>query len=182
MLLLEGCDGVGKTTLAKRLVKELDGHIYAHFTRLPRDFDRYWGYRERMSTHVVQDRFHLSEIVYAYARGDESPLCPDTYRLVDAAVRQLAGFTVLITADDALIGKRWHGDQMFSLDLTLATNERYSKLGAFFTDYEIDIDYRFHCTEQEPYVTDRAVAEILERYRRRLRTVNAIASGKPFAL
>lgn len=178
MLIIEGPDGVGKTTLAKRLVKELtsEGYIYAHFTRLPPGFDRYWGYWERMSRKIVQDRFHMSEITYANAREEVTPLDPETYRLIDGCVRLYGGMTVLILASQELIESRWTHDQMFSLEKTKEAGRQYDKLsrdGGLMPDFrsnriiQIDIDYTFYCSKDFPYVTDGAIDEILKQYRER---------------
>lgn len=190
MLIIEGCDGTGKTTLAQKLTKALSdlGHIYCHFTRLPDNFDRYWGYVERMSSRVVQDRFHLSEIVYSKTRGDKTQLCSETYRLIDAKLRLLGSFTVLITADSKLIESRWEASrqsQMYGLEKTLKAAELYNEIGTPygpFKNYDIDVDYKFHCMEDYPYVSDVTIVEILELYRKRFSTLHSIANRRPTSL
>lgn len=187
MLIIEGPDCVGKTTLAHTLNKGLAdlGYVYSHFTRLPYGFDRYWGYIERMSRRIVQDRFHLSEIVYAEARGDVSPLTPEMYNLVDARLRMLGGFTVLITADEELLRKRFSPhNQMFDLTRTLLTAEKYRHLDTEFPRYKIDIDYRIDCLEKGGFhfATEYHINEILKRYRNRQLLINQLAQRRPYSI
>lgn len=175
MLILEGGDSTGKTTLAKRLLKELPRHIYCHFSRLPPAFDYYWDYCDRMSRYVVQDRFHLSELVYAKVRGVPTNLNPETYRLVDAQLRVMGAYVVKICAAQSLIEKRWDKTQMYSFDETLYANRLYDSLSKFTEEgYKIDVDYTFHCYEDTPYVTEDAIAEILAGYRARQRNIDLI--------
>lgn len=171
MIIIEGPDCVGKTTVCKKLLKILNGeslglpHVYAHFTKLPAGFDYYHNYLDRASRYVVQDRFHLSEIVYSRARGiAKSPLCPERYRLVDAALRNLGTITVLITADDGLIRERWDQSQMYNTEITLAAADGFRRLGELFPEYDPDIDFNFHCTKGIPYVPDTILNEILTKY------------------
>lgn len=178
MLVVEGPDGVGKTTLCKRLLKELPRHVYAHFTRLPRGFDYYWGYADRMSRFIVQDRFHMSEWAYAAARMETPKLCEDGYRLVDANLRLLGGFTVLVTADPDVVAGRWDPSQMFSLEATLGAAAEYlAILGR--PGYRPDVDFHFHATKDKPYVPDDAVDEILRQYQSRQFLVDCLARDKP---
>ncbi len=169
MIIVEGTDGVGKTTLCKTLLKSLSDHVYAHFTRLPPAFDYYWGYRQRASADVVQDRFHMSELAYAKARKEPSKLCPTTYKMVDGYLRGLGCLTVLVTAGNKLVESRWTPDQMFSLEATLEANSAFMDvaLGDFKLDgksYKIDFDLHFHVHEEHPYVAGAEVDVVLERY------------------
>lgn len=63
MLIIEGADNVGKTTIAKRLAERL-GYEYRHEGPPPVGVDVVRYYLERMHDDVVQDRFHWGEIVY----------------------------------------------------------------------------------------------------------------------
>jgi thymidylate kinase len=180
MLIVEGCDGVGKTTICKALLKQLPTHIYAHFTRLPIGFNPYWGYVERMSMNIVQDRFHMSEPAYARARGEVAIINSWMYNLIDARLRLLGGFTILVTADDDLIRERWHKDQMFSLEKTLSANAVYNAMAkGEYLPYKVDIDYHVHCTKEHPYVTEATINEFTSLYRQRRTCVRAIEEHRP---
>lgn len=189
MLIIEGTDGLGKTTLAKKLAKRLEklGHIYAHFTRLPDSFDRFSDYMLRSSVRTVQDRFHMSEIAYIAARGDDvgamvrtmpSFLTPLTYRLVDAALRLKCAYTVVITAERDLITDKWNGmdpsrSEMYDHDVTQRANCAFLDIveGEFeLGPYEYrscDFDAHLHLTKENPWPSDAFADVVLQRYAER---------------
>lgn len=187
MLIVEGPDLVGKTTLCKKLVgsKELHdlGYIYKHFSRLPENFGYYWGYLEHMAPRSVQDRYHMSEIAYAYARGEQqSPLSPLCYRMVDGYLRTIGAFTVVITADHRLLESRYdkkrHDDEMYDKEKVLLANSVFfemaeSKSFTYLSDamrnYEVDVDAHIHLTEEKPWPSDQDLRNVLNAYLRRHR-------------
>lgn len=177
MLIVEGPDGVGKTTLCKKLLKGLPGHVYAHFTRLPPGFDYHWGYADRASRRVVQDRFHMSELAYAKARGERPMLDRHGYQLIDARLRLLGAVTVVVTASAELVASRWDNSQMYSLDATLAAAREYDRVLAECP--WVDVDVVLRCDQGDPYVTDHAADAVLELYLERQRAVDAVARRRP---
>ncbi len=179
MLIVEGTDGVGKTTLCRRLLDRLPTHVYAHFTRLPAGFDYYWGYADRAGADVVQDRFHLSEVAYAAACGRPCGLTPDLYALVDARLRALGAFTVVVLADPELVRSRWDESQMYDLGTTLRAGEAFADVAGRPDFYRADVDLVITCDVGKPYATDDDVDEVLEGYRRRRGLVAAVAARRP---
>jgi thymidylate kinase len=157
MIIVEGADLVGKTTLAKKLVtilnEEYDSpHIYRHLSRLPkiwRDCSARLGPRATpaslhealASRWIVQDRFHMSEVMYASARQDEPMLTPIAYWLLEARLRARFGMmTILLidaTTDSEVITSRWREGEMYSLEQVKAVNKQYRTLaGSFSQTYE----------------------------------------------
>lgn len=177
MIIVEGPDGVGKTTFCKKLLDRLPAHIYSHFTRLPEGFDYHWGYSDRVSRNIVQDRFHLSEVVYARARREESPLTPEMYRLVDAKLRLVGAVTVLVMADSELIESRWHGTQMYSLAVTLKAAMEYRHV-----DWPADIDLVIQCDNDKPFPTDEDADKVVSIYLHRQSLISGIAGRKTSSL
>lgn len=154
MIIIEGSDLVGKTTLCGALVKRLrrEGLIYSHFTRLPDEFNRYWGYIERMSSRIVQDRFHMSEPVYAKMRGDQTKLTHQMYRLIDAKTRLLGTVNVVVTAEDDLIKSRWREGEMYKIEQVYHANSLFKKCVMNEMDgYVMDVDIHIGCTVEKPY-------------------------------
>lgn len=180
MLIVEGPDCAGKTYLCRELVKKLPGWTYQHLSRLQDAFDRYWGYVERTCGTVVQDRFHLSELAYARARGDVTPLTEETYRLVDAEVRRAGGFTVMILPSDDLVRRRWDAGQMYQLPTVLRAAEAFRRARELFPWADVDLEVR--CDDGKPYADERDVDEVLRRYRARLAEVEAIGTRRPVRL
>lgn len=105
IILLEGSDGTGKTTLAKHIVEKFDGH-YMHLTyRYPNNMFEYHAaalHRAAKIAHhrvVVLDRQWVSESVYAevYRGGSR---WPHMGRLFDRVMLKHAGVYVFCLAAD----------------------------------------------------------------------------------
>jgi len=61
-IIVEGCDGTGKTTLCKKLAEKYDLDVVHITSKDPNDFD---FYRETLrKTNVVYDRHFLGELIY----------------------------------------------------------------------------------------------------------------------
>lgn len=78
LIILEGADGVGKSTLAAQIAQRLrndGGHVQIIHKSPPRDhpLDEYvWpllNYRAGTSDHIICDRWHLGEYVYPDIKG-----------------------------------------------------------------------------------------------------------------
>lgn len=145
MLIVEGPDLAGKTTLCKKTLEYLTDHVYAHFSRLPKHFDYYEMYIDRMSRYIVQDRFHMSEIVYARVRNEEPNISHNRYRMLDAQAILHGGFTVVLFAskpEDTLL-TRWREGEMYDQDRVLLANRFFSQIAqsGCFHGYRINVDY-----------------------------------------
>lgn len=167
MLIIEGGDLVGKTTVCKKLCSYLylqkGGYVYQHLSRLPSGFDRCKGYMALASRCSVRDRFHMSEIIYAKVRKENTALSPERYRLIDAHLRMLGAYTVVITAEEELIKARSRDDEMYSMAQILRANEYFNtKLECW-----MDCDAHFHCTVEKPFLTKQDLDHIIDAYARR---------------
>ena len=176
MLIVEGTDGVGKTTLCQRLVKELEVHgpwIYSHFGKLPSTWDYPWSYIPRISQYVVQDRFHMSEIAYRVARGEEQQLHPEAYRLVDAYLRMSGSCTVVITQSPSTLKRLWKEDSngVTIEQAHLANVEFMNLISNQITMHKYTVDFDIWWTPHDdityPAEDDNFVRNILTRYLRR---------------
>lgn len=136
MLIVEGPDLVGKTTFCRALVRRADERglfpaIYHHLSRLPSTWDPERDYLPLVSPFVVQDRFHLSEIVYGHVTRGESFLAPGTASFIDETNARQGGMTLIFCAPDPAFIVEQHqkrGDQMFPLEKILEVNEMYCRL------------------------------------------------------
>lgn len=137
MLIIEGADLVGKSTLQRRCIQLLNattdigaGHMPMHLTRPPPGFNYYQSYLDLIARDTVWDRFHLS--VLAYRQHDDLPcsMTPLKYSLVDAAIRQVGGFIVLVVESDDVIRRRFveRGDPMYSLEHILKVNRSFKEM------------------------------------------------------
>ncbi len=186
MLVLEGTDHVGKTSLAQKLVKALapEGYVYRHLTRLPDAFHRYWDYLPMMTRKVVMDRFFLSEIAYRRARGENGDTIPVEYlQLLNAQLTMHGGFTVMITCEPDLLASRYANEegkesQMYKLPVVLAANAAFADITycsdpSYFTGYHIYLD------KDHPWPSQTDLDEILRRYRRLTAVLDVLAHNKP---
>lgn len=130
MLIIEGADLVGKTTLQRELLKRLPQHVPAHFTRLPPGFDFYHHYLTAANRWAVQDRFHLSELAYArFNRVGPSPLEAHVDLLHHRLRYEFGAFTVLLIAETRdVFTTRWREGEMFTLQQVMEVNDAFQAL------------------------------------------------------
>lgn len=166
MLIIEGSDLVGKTTLAKDLVKKLNErghpHIYRHLSRLPDSFNRFCGYEQVMSTYSVNDRGPMSEPVYANMRGDETSLTPWLYQRVDAMLQLKGAFTVVLYAmEEQLIKDRWREGEMYDLEGVLQVNACFDRIANHgrWNTYDMRVDYRVPLSTRNPFPNPETILE-----------------------
>lgn len=121
LIVIEGCDGVGKTSLARDLCA-LVGAEYRHLSAPKRhpleecvlDLD---AYRPGDGKHVVVDRFHIGEMVYGPRyRGVSQLGLPDgpAHRWIDLYLRSRGALLVHVFADLETVVERvgQRGDDM----------------------------------------------------------------------
>lgn len=168
MIVIEGTDGVGKTYLAHRLVKELEDTypmVYSHLSRLPLSWQFPDSYEDHVQRFTVRDRFHMSELVYTELRGEQQSLLPAHYRLVDAWLREVGAVTVLITCDGDRLQPS-DRNEMYSFDAIYKANKLYEALrsGNAFYAYSPDLDIHLHLEKSAgfPGENDNFVREILK--------------------
>jgi thymidylate kinase len=179
MLIVEGADLVGKSTLCKQLRDALDargtGHMILHLTRPPMGFDLYHGHVGKVSSDVIWDRFHMSMLAYRAHDDREAVMTPLRYELVDAAVTLVGGYTVLMHADDSIIRDRYAAkqrDEMYDLNHILNVNESYREIATAGSitvrglTYQPRFDHVLEIGTQDgvsPGVVDSIVEEYLAR-------------------
>ncbi len=99
MLIIEGCDMVGKTTLVDEL-KRILARSGFHFERRGLA-EAQWSAKEWLDgikAETVCDRGHMSEVVYGLNLRGKCNITPIQYAHLDMKVRQQGGFTAVITA------------------------------------------------------------------------------------
>jgi hypothetical protein len=195
MLIIEGPDLVGKTTLAKAICREQSmqelGYVYQHMSRLPKGFRYPMQYEEMASRRTVRDRFHMSEVVYATVRGEVSPLNPERYRWVDGVLRALGAYTVVVLAHEDLIAQRYaarESVEMYPLAKVIESLHGFvevtspkSGMKPCFAGkyYRMDYDYVIFCSESQPFPTEHQVKEITLAYLARQRELDEMFDTFP---
>ena len=104
MLIVEGSDNLGKTTICHRLVdlaNELDppknpwdnnAYNYTHMTRPKEGFNFFTDYFPLMNVYGIQDRFHLSAIAY----HDPVPFDQAKLRFIESWLYRFGSLIVIV--------------------------------------------------------------------------------------
>lgn len=164
MMIIEGGDLVGKTTLAHEIVKYTESaFIYQWFTKPGRRFSPEM-YFQLAHPSVIQDRFHASSVFYQHLLESVPATCTVEQHQQLNAYLELVGclHVFMYSSDEEIIIKRYNQrpeEEMYPLDKTLAVNDFY-KLACESVDlstglnvvggYPIRIDYRFDVALVDP--------------------------------
>ena len=198
MIVIEGGDAVGKTTLARYLVELLNGihnkpHVYRHLGKLADTFDQYWDYLPLMHRFSVQDRLYASRCIYGSVAHNQRALTPEEYRLLDAHARTLGTVHVFLTADEELIRERCATEAeradtthrgLYDADTVLRVNDwLYRSLtqgwdgNGLREHWHADVDYHFHMTKEDPFARRHADV-ILAKYFERQKALEEVLCRK----
>jgi len=157
MIIIEGTDLLGKTTLAHALVKALNDkelpHVYQHLSKLPDCFDVYWGYIPLIRRHIVQDRFHLSRQAYGTVFNNQKLFNPMELSLLKGALAKVGAFVVLCTGTKEFIKSQWGREEMYDLNGVIKVNDVF---------YKMSSDHHIHLCGQQ-WASDDC-DEIVKKY------------------
>lgn len=172
MLVIEGPDNVGKTTLAKRLC-EVSGARYSHMSRPDPDFDFFYGYQDLLEQRgelTVQDRFHFGGVAY-----HENVLPLHKLEIVSSWIRSQGGLIVLVHATniDAYVAhlRRNPKNEMFDEDRIVSAAIRFNHLAPFA---DICIDITVPHSDFIVYCGDAGVERIHSHWKERLDALGLI--------
>ena len=172
MIIIEGTDMVGKSTFCEAL-SEQTGFLVQHMSKPPAMWPVPTGYIDLIGQHQIRDRFHLSAIAYRLATKEPMKLDIEKVRLISAHLTMVGAITVVITAEDCVIEKRYahlKEREMYDLPTVLKANLQYSKLcnKATAISEVCQIDHHIHCTESRPFPTDADLSVVISKYRERI--------------
>ncbi len=180
MLILEGADLVGKTTLSELLLKELPKHIYGHFSKLPDGFEKYWGYQPFITENVVMDRFHLSRQAYGSVTGDQERFTPTEMVMMQGALSRVGSYCAILTADEEVIIQRYeHMDsarqELYGLETILKVNRQYAYLADGLHNHPHYSTYHIRQHTLLPEIAEK----LLSQYRKRRDEHDGLLLRKP---
>ena len=142
MLILEGPDCIGKTSLANSLLAELkriaSGHCvdvsYAHIGQEAKSWDSE-AYLDRLKEFTIQDRWHLSELAYGQVfRGESNLTEPEALALSKEITRRGCFIVVLFATYDheytEMLNRYHKADQELFHDFEklVLVNDAYRKM------------------------------------------------------
>lgn len=164
LIILEGPDGAGKTTLAERLVTYIAAKFpHDHVDLLHKGpptqhpLDEYavplLGYRPGGSMHLVLDRWHWGEVIYPKYLARETRMTPEIFTYIEMLIVQKGGVVVNVQhpVDELLMRVSQRGDDLVKPEWLEAISWDYRTLGhqsltgaeLDFTPYTVDpiVDY-----------------------------------------
>jgi thymidylate kinase len=117
LIILEGCDRVGKSTVAHALRKLLPGWSYRHHTKPPCDvYDYFSRFLADAHPRIIVDRCHWSNYTYGHVYGDQSQLSNHQWRLIELMMLSRGSVVLHMTDDIENIKSRWAADEMYKMD------------------------------------------------------------------
>lgn len=189
MLIIEGCDQAGKTTLARECVKELVRRglpmMYGHLDKPPQSWDKYWSYRELVCRHVVMDRFHMSHLAYRAVDREPHDLTPLKYAMVDAEITLKGGLVVVLLPTNTFISRRFetkNRDEMYSHEHVLKVNEVFHDIAAIhepWNGYTVKADIVLHDKDLATQNFASTVDCICKRYKQQQTEHDLIHKWRP---
>lgn len=103
-IIVEGCDGTGKTTLVNLLAKKYALDICHCTSEDPADFDFYKHTARKEN--VIWDRHTIGELIYPMVFDRKMMISPEDARIVLGYARENGGKVFVLTADDDIIRQR----------------------------------------------------------------------------
>lgn len=102
LVVLEGCDGAGKSTLAEFLAKLLNADIIHCTAETPNDYGFFYNIIEAAKTrNIIADRFCYGQFVYQ--EKDERELSESALRMLETYMLEANGKVILVTAPEDVI-------------------------------------------------------------------------------
>lgn len=151
MIIVEGADKVGKTTLVKAIVHELNSlgwpHIPMHLGKIPDCWrhDPVSAHARLMQPYVVWDRLYMSEPIYSSIElGRHSVLTSSCVNLLDHTARMYCGHVIVLSADEAVLRSRLEccPDEMHKVEQVLMANRAFDVVArdGSWRDYHFNVD------------------------------------------
>jgi hypothetical protein len=175
MIILEGTDHTGKTTMARRLCEILAvryGNVaasyYAHMTRPPANFDHLSEYMNGVRF-GVQDRYHLGSVVYGRLLNGGSFCSPHRMLLAQRFLRWCGCYVVILTCDRDVLRKRLLSsvdkEEMYSVEKILDAGDAFRALSKSHNRGEPWCDESIDVTSSWP--DDKTLVRIVDDWERK---------------
>jgi thymidylate kinase len=123
LILIEGADGTGKSTLAGRILDAVGGGTYLHASAPVRhplvEYTEPLSREPAWERNIVCDRWHLGELVYGPRYRGKSGLTPEQFTAVDQFLDELGAVLVVLWDDIPRLLDRHaeRGERVSAIDL-----------------------------------------------------------------
>lgn len=191
MLVIEGPDGVGKTTFAMKCLNAAYKSLmptlkrmpqYCHFGKMPDWWQYYTDYVPfAAAPYLIADRFILSELVYGSALRSGPKISSFCWDRLHALMTVSGSLTVVLSIETELLEERLSNKQdenttgvQYDLQQILKVNDGYqsyinacvtarsvSYLGERYRPY---IDVMLDMTRESPFPTDEMVDVVVKKW------------------
>lgn len=140
-IIIDGNDGVGKTTLAKRIAKDLDIKSYIHLTNKdPKDFI---FYRTLLDKHnVIFDRSFLSEPIYSQVLNRKSEIGLREINLLANIAKENNYVIIICHSADKIYSKGEYSE--------IVKNEKV--IDKYFEQIAKDLNFIYYDTRKADYI------------------------------
>lgn len=132
LIIVEGPDLAGKTTLVKKLARELSSAQVLHrgpptqhvLLEYEPDIERYSA---KADEHIICDRWHIGELIYGPLMRGSAQLTEPMRRHISMLLASRGAFTVYITPSDIELKRRYlaQGDDFVNLEQLLTVAQAY---------------------------------------------------------
>lgn len=103
-IIIEGCDGTGKTTLVKLLAERYGLDVCHCTSKDPKDFEFYK--QTARKENVIWDRHTIGELIYPKVFDRRPEITPEDARIILSYFRENGGKVLVLTAADDVISDR----------------------------------------------------------------------------
>lgn len=167
LILLEGGDAVGKTTLANKLAAHIGNVTLLHKgpPQYPDIFKEYEGcldfYRPGSGQHVVCDRWHIGEMIYGPLLRGQARMDEFQFRHVEMYLRSRGALLVRVDEDDEVVKQRIHGDdeQLINTLQASVVLAQYRKFSSTLPQtHSKSVDWIIKCAQ----ITERWAAKLVQ--------------------
>jgi thymidylate kinase len=157
LIIIEGADCTGKTTLAKTLIQTIGEEHVSCLSKGPPAFndpvvEYLWplsGYIPNTKQHLICDRWHVGEMIYPKIFNRKSIMTMTEFKLINDVIRKLGGLIVYLEPPLSKVHERFNtrGDKFIS-DIDVLT-ESYIRFKVFMeTEFNYEYDpFGVKCTD-----------------------------------
>lgn len=148
IIIVEGIDRVGKTTLCNKLSKELNIPIYKHSQKVM-DYSMMDNLNETdkmlqlldiceiTSANIIFDRFHFSDYVYGILeRGYYAKIALENLRILDEKLFEMNAVIVYVHPTDIKMSSEQHGKDLIPYFKLMNNIRNMSKTSVYACDYD----------------------------------------------